>query len=174
MKNILLMRHGEPDYSGPRKWNAPGWGGDLAPLSKNGEQQVLNTTEEISKFSPELILCSPATRAMHTGTILSRKLDLPLIVEFDLHEWVPRLDFSWKTEAEVLKNLDELELLGGEWPKGETRCWEPLSSVRKRARDVIDIHTNDESKILVICHEIVIWALSGVRKTPTAGLRTFN
>ena len=54
-----------------------------------------------------LIVTSLMTRALQTAALLSRALHVPLAVEFDLHEWVPDLTFSWTTPDEVLALLEE-------------------------------------------------------------------
>ena len=40
MTTFLLVRHAEADYSGPMKWGVKGWGGDIAPLTPQGIEQV--------------------------------------------------------------------------------------------------------------------------------------
>ena len=47
MRNLLFMRHGEPDYAGPNSRKSPGWGADIAPLTKNGIKQVLAAVPSI-------------------------------------------------------------------------------------------------------------------------------
>jgi broad specificity phosphatase PhoE len=168
MKTVLFMRHGETDYSGPRRWKARGWGADIAPLTAQGQRQVLDGVKLVKDFDPSIILSSPATRALHSASIICKYIDVPLVVEFDLHEWIPSLDFSWRSEDDVINNLQELELMGGEWPAEETRSWEPISAVRRRVNRVLGQY---EGRILVVSHEIVIWALTGVRITSLAGFR---
>jgi broad specificity phosphatase PhoE len=53
--------------------------------------------QQIRPLDIRLILTSPMTRALQTAALLSRALDLPLAVEFDLHEWVPDRTYSWST-----------------------------------------------------------------------------
>ena len=53
-----------------------------------------------------------------------------------------------------------MENLNGEWPEGETRVWEPLSSVRQRATNVLERYTSHD-RVAVTCHQVVIKALTG-------------
>lgn len=66
----------------------------------------------------------------------------------------------WETVEEVQTALEEMDYLGGEWPEGETRVWEPLSSVRQRSSNVLERYTN-YNRIAVTCHQLVIRALTG-------------
>ena len=61
MTSFLLMRHAEPDYSYPSKWNTLGWGADLAPLTEKGEEQVLSQVNAINESAPEIVLSFPTT-----------------------------------------------------------------------------------------------------------------
>jgi uncharacterized phosphatase len=167
MTEYLLMRHGQPDYSGPRKWNAPGWGADLAPLTGIGEKQVLEQISEIYKFDPNVVITSPATRAIHRALVLRQAIKVPFRVEFELHEWVPDLSFQWETLSEVEKLQLEYESLNGKWPTGETRPWEQLKSVRTRVIRVLRQYLNYE-RVLVVCHGEVIKALTGVKQIDLA------
>jgi broad specificity phosphatase PhoE len=100
------------------------------------------------------------TRSLQTAAILSRRLDLPLEVSFDLHEWLPDMTFNYDTAAVIVLAYEEMIRLGGEWPPGETRNWEPFSAVRKRVTAVLQQYTHLET-VLVACHAAVIQALTG-------------
>jgi len=76
--------------------DAPGWGADLAPLTDLGEYQVIQQLPKIQDFNPELVISSPATRALHSALVIRPALQAPFKVEFDLHEWVPDQSFHWK------------------------------------------------------------------------------
>jgi broad specificity phosphatase PhoE len=173
MTFFLLMRHGEPDYSGPYKWDAPGWGKDLAPLTDTGEEQVIQQLEKIREFSPEIVISSPATRALHSSLVLRSKLDVPFRVEFDLHEWVPDRSFQWKTLQEVQTFEKDFARFNGEWPDGQTRPWETRSSMRSRSLAVFRKY-NNYSRILAVCHGELIKAVTGVLRIDLAGLVPFE
>ena len=169
MTSFLLMRHADPDYSGPRKWNAPGWGADLAPLTDLGEYQVIQQLPKIQDFNPELVISSPATRALHSALVIRPALQAPFKVEFDLHEWVPDQSFQWKTLNDVETLQADFYRLNGEWPDGETRPWETLSSMRKRSLSVFRKYFNYK-RVLVIYHGELINSVTGKRPVAYAGL----
>lgn len=169
MTFFLLMRHAEPDYSEPNKWNAPGWGADLAPLTEIGEQQVLQQCDKVREFNPEIVISSPATRALHSALVLHSRLMVPFKVEFDLHEWVPDRSFQWRTLEDVQRYQAEFYRFNGEWPEGETRPWETLSSLRSRSLAVFRKYSGWE-RVLAVCHGELIKAVTGVQKVEHAGL----
>jgi len=169
MTFFLLMRHAQPDFSGPRKWDAPGWGGDLAPLTEVGERQVNQQVDKIREFNPELVITSPATRALHSAMVLRPELDVPFKVEFDLHEWVPDRAFRWRTLGEVQKLQSDFERFRGEWPPGETKPWETIANMRLRALGVFRRYLNFD-RVLAVCHGQLIKAITGVDEVDLAEL----
>ena len=161
MGEILLMRHGEADFSGPARWRTLGWGSDLAPLSSRGAAQVQAAVSELQVWSPTLIVSSPMTRALHTASIVASALGAPVQVEFDLHEWVPDQTFRWRDLADVVPQQEEFLSCGGEWPTAEPRLWEPLSSIKKRTRSVLERYL-EVPRLLVVCHQVVMYSITGV------------
>ena len=63
---------------------------------------------------------------------------------------------------QVLAAQEEMWNLGGEWPAGDSRKWEPVSSVRARVRPVLEQYLH-LSNVVVVCHDIVIFSLTDVR-----------
>jgi broad specificity phosphatase PhoE len=80
----------------------------------------------------------------------------------DLHEWMPDDMQQWNDGTVPAAAAAELEACGGEWPPDETRGWEPLSAVRARVGAVLDRY-DDGRAVLVVCHSVVIQAITGVR-----------
>jgi broad specificity phosphatase PhoE len=173
MTNFLLMRHGQPDYTQPGKWKAPGWGADLAPLTSIGEGQVSGVRSKIEVFGPEMVLCSPTTRTMHTALILREFLRVPFKVEFDLHEWVPDKSFQWTTIEQVLKHTDDFTRHDGEHPLGREVQWESRSQMRARANNVLRRYANFD-RVLVICHAMLIESLTGIQNVNLVDLVPFE
>jgi broad specificity phosphatase PhoE len=170
MAQIQLIRHGEADFSFPRRWNTLGWGADLAPLTKRGEEQAACLAPRLHAWTPDVVLTSPTTRALSTALIAVHNTALPAKVEFDLHEWVPDMAFRWNDFSQVKASMDELRECGGEWPEGEERCWEPLSRVSKRTLAVLERYRT-VPRVAAICHEVVIWSLTGEEETANCGIR---
>ncbi len=161
MTTFLLMRHGQPDYSGPNKWNAPGWGSEMAPLTELGQEQVQQQVDRIREFNPQVVICSPAARALHTALVLRPYIKVQFRVEFDLHEWVPDMNFQWRSLAEVDKLYSEFKYYKGEWPSGTTLLWETVPHMRQRAYNTLRKYL-DYQRILVICHGQLMRAITGV------------
>jgi broad specificity phosphatase PhoE len=102
------------------------------------------------------------TRGLQTAALLSRALDLPLVVEFDLHEWVPDLTYSWTTPEEVLALIENMRQHGGEWPSTQSHpAWEPMSAVRQRSLGVLTRYASATYPIAAITHGGVVESLTG-------------
>ena len=161
MTTFYLIRHGEPIWDlaagENRKGAEAGWAAHIVLLTGNGISQIENASKTLSAEDPELIISSPMSRSLQSAAILSRMLDLPLRVEFDLHEWI----CGWCETIELVgETVAEMQKLGGEWPLGETRDWEPMSSVRERVNRVLGQYRSFH-RVVVVCHEIVIFSLTG-------------
>lgn len=162
MTKFLLIRHGETAWHLPTAKGAIGWGAEMAPLTEEGTRQVKNITQQVRDWSPELILSSPTSRTLNTCAILSVALNLPFVVEFELHEWIPDNRLNWDSVDTILAAQKEMESLNGEWPLEDSRHWEPLSSVRQRTLSVLKKYLT-HTKVAVVCHEWVIYALTSER-----------
>ena len=168
MTAIYLVRHGEADYEliGKRRW--PGKLADLAPLTPRGIEQAALAGEQLSNVGAVKLLSSPFTRTMQTASEVSCRTDLAIEVDLDLHEWLPDDTFAWHNLAEVRQIVADFDSCGGEWPPGERRSWEPLSSVRRRASAALRravTSVTDDGSIIAVCHEMVIRSLTGEFKT---------
>jgi broad specificity phosphatase PhoE len=160
MTTFYLMRHGAPQYDMGEERRLIGGFRDLVPLTDIGIAQVEARVEQLRPLNADLILSSPMTRSLQTAAILSRALDLPIDVQFDLHEWMPDTTFNYDTAAQIFTAYDEMMKHTGEWPPGQTRNWEPLSAVRERVTAVLQQYTQHDT-IIVTCHAAVILALTG-------------
>ncbi len=169
MTTFMLMRHGQPDFSGPKRWEAPGWGSDLAPLSDAGVQQVMRRLSMIQAFQPEIVISSPMARALQTALVIRQGLLVPFRVEFDLHEWVPDRTFQWRTLAEVEALQADYENNKGVCPPGETRLWETSESVRQRMLAVLKRYYA-YTRVLAISHVQAIKAITGADRVEMAGV----
>lgn len=154
------MRHAESDYSSPRRWNAPGWGADLAPLSEKGKEQARRIIPKIREISPDLLLVSPTARTLETALHIVAEFPVKFAVEFDLHEWVPDKNFGWRTLEEVLEIQKDFDSYGGEHPANAEKSWESFSMMRKRVLNVFKKYTEFE-KVFVVCHGMVMRTLTG-------------
>lgn len=160
LKPNILLRHCEPDWGLIEKYSLKGQGVDLVPLTRAGEQQAkaLGQREELK--AAKLIVSSPATRCLQTGSILAHELNIPVKIGFRLHEWIPDLSMKWMDYSIVQAADRDREKCKGEWPIGESRTWEPLSAVRLRAQEVIRYFTDAEA-VIFLTHALVIRSLTG-------------
>jgi broad specificity phosphatase PhoE len=157
---FYLIRHGETQWRLAAERRLKGWGNDLVPLTPDGVRQIEQVAETLRPLGVQLVLASPMTRALQSAAIIGRALDLRLVVELDLHEWVPDLSFTWDSAALVEAAISELTQLGGEWPAGERRAWEPLSRVRQRMLGVLQRYAEIE-RVAVVGHSVAISSLTG-------------
>lgn len=157
---FTLIRHGETDYQIAEDRRLRGAARDWVPLTERGVTQVESAVETLRGRTVDLILSSPMTRAVQTAAILSRRLSVDLKVEFDLHEWLPDLGFQYENAAEAIERGREAAALGGEWPAGESRPWEPYSRLRRRVEAVLRRYAG-RGHVLVACHGTVIATLTG-------------
>jgi broad specificity phosphatase PhoE len=156
---IVLVRHGRVEISDGRRFK--GHGVDLTPLSPEGVSEAEAAGRALVASPPDLILSSPMTRALQTAMIISWHVQRRVVVEMDLHEWMPDDRQDWQDGTIPQAAAADMEALGGEWPPGETRRWEPLSVVRSRVEAVLDRY-REVGELLVVCHSVVIQAVAGV------------
>jgi broad specificity phosphatase PhoE len=173
MPSIFLVRHGEPDGT---QIDAEGWRGpvrDLAPLTAKGIEQAKAAGRELRHVGAHRVVASPMTRALQTASLIAAETHLPLTaVEFDLREWLPDSTLSWRSLSDVQALSSDFEQCQGEWPAGETRLWEPLSSLRDRALDALRRQaTGHPEPFIAVCHDMVIQALTGQAHTEPCGIR---
>lgn len=159
MTVFYLMRHGEPDWALAAERKLIGHSADLVSLTETGLREVAARIPEIASFGVDCIISSPMTRALQTGHSISLALQLPLSVEFDLHEWIPDLSCTWSDASQVGALYRDYEQCRGEPPAGTEKPWETRSSVYERTLNVLKRYLHVE-KVLVTCHCIVIDALT--------------
>lgn len=158
MAQFYLVRHGEPDYSQCDKRGYIGHGRDLAPLSNEGISQALTTAMDSRLKSADIIVSSPYTRALQTAAIISQKTNIDITVEMDLHEWMPDLNFKYRSFEECLELIKDFNCHKGIYPGEETKRWEDLNSLRNRVKKVADKYAHC-NKVIMVCHTMVIRTL---------------
>jgi broad specificity phosphatase PhoE len=165
MPSIFLVRHGEPDGT---QIDAEGWRGavrDLAPLSGKGIEQAKAAGRELRYVGARRIVASPMTRALQTASLIAAETHLPL----------PDSTLSWRSLSDVQALSSDFEQCQGEWPAGETRLWEPFSSLRSRALGALRRQATGRSEpFIAVCHDMVIQALTGQAHTEPCGIRVLE
>ena len=159
---FYLIRHGETDYDLAGQKIYQGFGIDLCPLSKKGIAQIEKASEDERLKDTDLILSSPYTRALQTAAILSRKLDAPIIVETDLHEWIANKDYIYEDDETAEQAFLEYQSNHGHYPDGETRKWESADHIKDRVDKVLKKYTSYK-KVIIACHGMTMQALTDIR-----------
>ena len=109
MTDFMLVRHGTPDYSYINGKKFRGFGNDLAPLTEDGEKEAIAISMAPELQDADLILSSPHTRTLQTAAIIAKELDIKLIVEVDLMEWIADKTFMYDDYNQVVKWREHYE-----------------------------------------------------------------
>lgn len=94
---VIMIRHGEPDYTPCNDRLFIGHGKDLCPLTDKGIEQAKEVALNPLLAGAQIILSSPYTRALQTAAYIATAVRLDIKVEVDLREWQPDLTFLYKT-----------------------------------------------------------------------------
>lgn len=157
---VYLVRHGDTDWPSVDDGPLRGHGKDFAPLTTVGVREAESAAASLVSVGADKLLSSPMTRALQTAAIVGVRTSLIPCVELDLREWSPSRLQQWTTVDEVIGLAKEMWSHGGEWPAGETREWEPISSVRRRVLDVLVRHRSDKP-LIAVTHGAVIESILG-------------
>ncbi|WEG11825.1 histidine phosphatase family protein [Pullulanibacillus sp. KACC 23026] len=146
MTSICLIRHGETD------WNALGklQGQTDVPLNKNGRLQAEACGQFLKNFHWDVLITSPLQRALETGTIINKKLDLPLLV-------MPQFAERFFGDAEGLTIAEREQL----FPTKNYPNQEDNASLNERLMAGLESITQDykHKKVLLVTHGAVIHTL---------------
>lgn len=170
--SVVLVRHGEPDWhqvEGPR-WR--GAANDFAPLTAVGRQQAVDAASVLAaEGNVDMILSSPMTRALETACLMASTLGVQVHVDLNLREWLPDDTYSWTSVEEVAASYADMLAHGGRRPRGHHLHWEPLDVVRARAMASLEPYVAGRVRVVAVCHEVLIHALTGCERTAHAGQR---
>lgn len=158
MAVFYLIRHGKTDYAERNQKIYQGYGVNLSPLSAEGIREIEIAAQDQRLCGAGMILSSPYTRAVQTAAILSRVLQIGLVVETDLHEWIADKNYIYVDDEKAEKNYREFTELKGEYPAGCDMEWEDMASMRKRILPVFEKYKHYQ-KIIVACHGVFIQSL---------------
>lgn len=150
---VVLIRHGEPRYDEVIKRGYPNQGYDLGKLTDLGVKQAEEVSNDERLKGATLIVSSPYTRALQTAAIISRLTNIPLVVENDLHEWIPDLDFSNSDLVE--SSYDDYVKHRGVDNKNKLINWESYETLKKRTHRALEPYKKYD-KIIVVCHGLVM------------------
>lgn len=189
---IFFVRHGDTDWKMIEARGVRGWARSFAPLTALGRVQIDAIASDYRLQEAEAILCSSYARALESAARLSRVLNKPLYVEYDLHEWLPQKDplgdmneqlvsranrelsyytgfipFTDRRVCDDPKRKPKVErrvpLSERHVPPPEARTWESLEEVQRRVLGVLGRY-RELSSVAVVTHAVVITSLIGIKR----------
>ncbi len=155
MTVFYFIRHGEADWSLADEEGFSGAQRDFVPLTLRGVEQAETAACDPRLHSAQLILSSPYTRALQTAAVINGKLGLPILVEYDLREWIPDVTFGVTSSKQVRDLSVDYDKCGGKHPDGAPRLWETKADLKKRVDGVLYNYLDYEC-VIVVCHGMVI------------------
>lgn len=168
MTTFYLIRHGEADFSGLMERGFYGFGRAFAPLTEKGKIQAEQAAKDERLRKASFIVSSPYTRALQTAQIISKHTGLDVVIDLDLHEWIPDLTNQVKSAEEADVIYKEFMKHKGEYPQGQTMRWETISSVRARMKKVADKYAKDDDCVIFVGHGMALRALTYMEKLKPA------
>ena len=138
MATFYFVRHGEMDVKKINTKIYQGFGVNSLTLSPLGVEQIKTTAKDNRLKGADLIITSPFGRAMHTASILSKELDVDMVVETDLHEWLADKDYRWIEDNAAMKSFMEFAQKRGVRDETCKYNWETPESIVKRVSAVLE------------------------------------
>jgi len=165
---IILVRHGEADYSEVDEEGYLGFGRDLAPLTTKGAEQAHAVSQDNLLSNAEVIISSPYTRALHTAAIISKNLNLSLMVDIGFHERLPDTKNELQTREDFQNSFKEYDFCKGIYADNESHYWESIEQQIHRIKHSLNRYIKYE-KIIIVTHGELIRRFAMVR-LPFCGL----
>jgi broad specificity phosphatase PhoE len=189
---LFFVRHGETDWQALESRGVRGWARSFAPLTPRGRLQIDVIASDYRLEEAEGILTSSYARALESAARLSRALNKPLHVEYDLHEWLPQKDSLGEMDDDIIRDANkQLSYYTGfipfadrrvraaperapaverrvpvalrQPPPPEARSWESVEEVRERVLSVLRRYAQLDS-LIVVSHAVVISSMLGVQR----------
>ena len=165
---FYLVRHGQPDWDWAEAMRFYGPCSAYMPLTPLGVEQIEHTACDSQLRGASFILASPYTRTMQSAQILSRRLGLPVTVEWELHEWLYDRDMrgDLPTPGERFGREDMTRCfyryMEHDELTGEDNC-ETYAVIAERVLGCLRRYDGHAEKIIVVCHEGVIRSVTGMK-----------
>ena len=148
---IHFIRHGQPDYSNIKNTD-PIYFSNLSPLTEKGINQANEINIENMKNS-QIIIVSPYTRTMQTAAILSKNINKNILVNENLHEWLPD-----KTYQSKIANFTEYNKLFLRNECDKCNC-ETMEDLKIRLLKELDIYKEKYNEIIIVADQRLISSL---------------
>ncbi len=189
---LFFIRHGETDWQTLEAKGVRGWARSFAPLTPKGRLQIDVIASDYRLHEAEGILSSSYARALESAARLSRVLDKPLHVEYDLHEWLPQKDPLGEMDDDIIRHANQqlsyytgfvpfadrrvrldqkrapkvdrrVPVAERRPPPPEVRSWESVEEVRGRVLGVLRRYSHLKT-LIVVSHAVVITSMLGVQR----------
>ena len=153
--HLVMIRHGEQDYTltESRGWRGPAR--ELAPLTQRGIAQAEAVAKDPRLQGCQLIISSPYTRALQTAAIISHHVGLPIEVAFGLHEWLVDTKYQNRDITDAIAAAQEASLFKGVRSPEAKLHWEGYEQVAQRAAEALMPYLKYE-KVIVVSHGYVM------------------
>lgn len=152
---LVMIRHGQQDYTEPEAKGFAGPAREFAPLSKLGIEQAEAVATNSRLRGSQLIVSSPYTRALQTAAVISRVTGLKIEVAFDLHEWLIDTTFQNRDIHDTLAAIRDADRCRGIRQQDSKLSWEGFDRLAQRAYRALYPYLGYE-KIIVTAHSFLI------------------
>ena len=130
---LFFIRHGETDWGALESRGVRGWARSFAPLTPKGRVQIDVIANDYRLEAAQGILSSSYARALESAARLSRALDKPLHVEYDLHEWLPQKDSLGEMDDDIIRDANQqLSYYTGYIPFVDRRIRTPADPAKQK------------------------------------------
>jgi broad specificity phosphatase PhoE len=153
MTQFILIRHGEPRYDEVIDKGIYGMAFNFGKLTSNGVIQAKQVASDVKLSGAQLIISSPFTRSLQTAANVASVLGLEVVVEHDLHEWLP--DLNPNLDVEGQKAFELYMKNKGMVDKEFGFNYETYEAIKKRIELVLIKYTSYD-KVIVVSHGIAI------------------
>jgi broad specificity phosphatase PhoE len=153
MTQFILIRHGEPRYDEVIDKGIYGMAFNFGKLTSNGVIQAKQVASNVKLSGAQLIISSPFTRSLQTAANVASFLGLEVVVEHDLHEWLP--DLNPNLDVDGQKAFELYMKNKGMVDKEFGFNYETYEAIKKRIELVLIKYTSYD-KVIVVSHGIAI------------------
>lgn len=170
---FYLIRHGEANIEELGTKIYKGFGENFNALTTKGIEQIKGTAKDDRLKNITIIISSPYTRALQTAAILSKELQIDMIVESDLHEALADKNYSIVDNIGASNFCNEFTINNGEYPNNEERYWENNTQLKNRLLSVLKKY-KEHDNVIVACHGMLIYSVNGHRWVSNGEIVEYN
>jgi len=153
MTTFILIRHGEPRYDEIVNKGIYGMAYNFGRLTDNGVVQAKRVANDQRLKESDIIISSPFTRSLQTAANIASHLGLDVIVEHDLHEWLPDLNPNRDIDGQQAFELYMQNQ--GQLVSSTGFNYETYDMIKKRIELVLLKYTHYK-KVIVVSHGIAM------------------